>query len=126
MFMTKNVIANLMRKSSTRLYPAEVREPFKGFRGMLENDINVCIFCKKCQLVCPSQCIKVDLKARTWECDPFACVYCGICVDHCPVASLSMRATYRPVSAEREMINLQGPPKVAKAKAGEKKEKEEE
>jgi len=126
MFMTKNVIKNLLCKSATRMYPAVTREPFAGFRGMLENAIDVCIFCKKCQLSCPSQCIKVDLKARTWECDPFACVYCGVCVDVCPVASLSMRATYRPVTAEREMIFMQGPPKAVKAKAGEKKEEKKE
>jgi ech hydrogenase subunit F len=124
MFMTKNVLANLLGKSATRLYPFETREPFAGFRGMLENDIDVCIFCKKCQLVCPSQCIKVDLKARTWTCDPFACVYCGVCVDNCPVSSLSQRATYRPVAAEREMILMQGPPKAVKAKKEEKKEEE--
>ena len=90
MFMTKNVLKNLLGKSVTRLYPVEVREPFKGFRGMLENAIDVCIFCKKCQLVCPSQCITVDLKARTWECDPFACVYCGVCVDNCPVERVAV------------------------------------
>ncbi|MBF0480946.1 MAG: 4Fe-4S binding protein [Desulfovibrionaceae bacterium] len=124
MFMTKNVLKNLFSKSATRLYPAEVRAPFKGFRGMLENAIDVCIFCKKCQLACPSQCLKVDLKARTWECDPFACVYCGVCVDVCPVASLSMRDAYRPVTGEREMIFMQGAPKAVKEKK-EKKEKDE-
>lgn len=115
--MTKNVVRNLLTKSATRLYPFDVREPFEGYRGRLDNRIEECIFCKTCQVKCPSQCITVDAKAGTWECDPFACVYCAICVDHCPVHCLFMDNTHRKPSAEREMIHLQGTPKKKKAPA---------
>lgn len=115
--MTKNVVRNLLTKSATRLYPIDVREPFEGYRGRLDNRIEECIFCKTCQVKCPSQCITVDAKAGTWDCDPFACVYCAICVDHCPVHCLFMDNTHRKPSAEREMIHLQGTPKKKKAPA---------
>ncbi|MDQ7830202.1 MAG: 4Fe-4S ferredoxin [Desulfovibrionaceae bacterium] len=113
--MTKNVVRNLLTKSATRLYPFDVREPFEGYRGRLDNRIEECIFCKTCQVKCPSQCITVDAKAGTWDCDPFACVYCAICVDHCPVHCLFMDNTHRKPSAERETIHLQGTPKKKKA-----------
>jgi len=112
--MTKNVVSNLLRKSSTRLYPMEVRGNFEGFRGTLENRIEDCIFCGMCQRKCPSQCISVDMKAGTWECDPYACVYCGVCVDHCPVKCLSMSKEHRKATAQKEMIHLQGTPKAKK------------
>jgi ech hydrogenase subunit F len=115
--MTKNVVRNLLTKSATRLYPVDVREPFEGYRGRLDNRIEECIFCKTCQVKCPSQCITVDAKAGTWECDPFACVYCAICVDHCPVHCLFMDNTHRKPSVDREMIHLQGTPKKKKAPA---------
>ncbi|QLA14890.1 4Fe-4S dicluster domain-containing protein [Desulfolutivibrio sulfoxidireducens] len=112
--MTKNVVRNLFTKSATRLYPLEVREPFAGYRGRLDNRIEDCIFCKTCQVKCPSQCITVDPKAGTWECDPFACVYCAICVDHCPVKCLFMDNHHRTPVVEREMIHLQGTPRKKK------------
>ncbi|NMC50181.1 MAG: 4Fe-4S ferredoxin [Desulfovibrio sp.] len=115
--MTRNVVRNLLTKSATRLYPFDVREPFEGYRGRLDNRIEDCIFCKTCQVKCPSQCITVDPKAGTWECDPFACVYCSICVDHCPTKCLFMDNHHRAPSVEREMIHLQGTPRKKKAAA---------
>ena len=82
--MTKNVVANLFAKSSTRLYPFAVRGHFEGFRGTLNINIDECIFCSTCAKKCPSQCIEVDVKGRTWACDTFACVYCSNCVEACP------------------------------------------
>lgn len=112
--MTKNVVANLLTKSSTRLYPFAVRGHFEGFRGTLVNNIDECIFCRTCMIKCPSQCITVDNKAGTWACDAMACVYCGVCVDVCPTSCLSMTNAHRPVAAQREEIFLQGVPKKKK------------
>ena len=117
MKMLNNVLENLFSKYSTRMYPAEVRTPFKDFRGELYNDIDDCIFCGMCARKCPSQCIAVDKKEATWVCDAFACVYCGICVEACPVQCLHQKETYRPVSRERVMMNLKGEVK-APAKKG--------
>ncbi|MCK7512752.1 MAG: hypothetical protein MZV70_57775 [Desulfobacterales bacterium] len=55
--MTPNIVRNLVVKKSTRMYPAEVREPFAKVRGELINDIERCIFCGTCEVKCPSQCI---------------------------------------------------------------------
>lgn len=115
--MTKNVVRNLLTKSSTRLYPVEVRGHFDGYRGRLDNKIEDCIFCKSCQVKCPSQCISVDNKAGIWECDPYACVYCGVCVDVCPTHCLSMSKEHRKPTAEKSIIHLQGTPKKKKADA---------
>lgn len=114
--MTWNILENVSKKSATRLYPFEVREPFEDARGELYCDVEECIFCMTCARKCPSQCLSVDKKAQTWVCDTMACVFCGICVDACPVNCLGQKAAYRPVTSEREVISLKSnkPPKVPK------------
>lgn len=112
--MTKNVLRNLSRKSSTRLYPFVKREAFERYRGRLDINIEECIFCRTCDLRCPSQCIDVDVKARTWDCDPFACVYCAVCVEACPTHCLSMSNEHRAATGEREHMHYQGKPKAPK------------
>jgi ech hydrogenase subunit F len=106
--MTKNVVTNLLHKSSTRLYPFAVRGHFEGFRGRLDINIDDCIFCRSCMLKCPSQCITVDNKLGTWACEAMSCIYCGVCVDVCPTSCLSMSKEHRAVATERQTMHYQG------------------
>lgn len=126
MYMLSNVLRNISKKYATRLYPFQTRPAFEGFRGRLVNNIDDCIFCKSCQIKCPSQCITVDPKAGTWECDPFACVYCSVCVDVCPTKSLNMVNVHRAPSHEKFAMFQQGTPRrTKKAEKAEKAEKTE-
>lgn len=109
--MTTRVLTHLIGKSATRLYPAEVRDPFDGARGELSIDISRCILCKTCARKCPSQCITVEPSEGLWQLDPFACLSCGVCVDTCPKQCLSFLQKYRPPMEQREMISLHGEPK---------------
>ena len=117
--MTKNVLRNLMGKPSTRLYPFVRREPFDGFRGTLDINPDECISCGTCARRCPSQCITVDSKARTWQCDSFACVYCSACVEVCPTQCMTMTNITKPPAGQKDLIFYHGKPKEPK-----KKEKE--
>lgn len=116
MYMLDKVLRNVTRKYATRLYPVQQRDNFDRVRGTLINNVEACIFCKSCQLKCPSQCLKVDPKAGTWTCDTFACVACGVCVEACPTKCLSMKAEHRTASPEKFQIAMQGTPKAKKAK----------
>jgi formate hydrogenlyase subunit 6/NADH:ubiquinone oxidoreductase subunit I len=109
--MTPNVLRNLFFPKATRRYPRQVRPLFENVRGALLNDIEKCTFCSACALKCPSLCITVDKKAATWGYDPFACVFCGICVDICPAKSLHQQSEYRLPLPGRETITLKGEPK---------------
>ena len=111
--MTPTIFRNLFSQRATRLYPIEKRDTFKDVRGELIFDVEKCTFCVRCQMACPSQCITVDRKAATWECDSFACVYCGVCSDTCPDGALHHEEAYRPVSREKGKMFFQG---VLKAK----------
>jgi ech hydrogenase subunit F len=120
MNMTPTVLRNLFTKKATRLYPFEVREPFKKYRGELVNNMETCTFCTLCSKKCPSQCITVDRKAGTWDLDPYACIGCGICVQNCPVSSLSMTNDHKKPAAQKAMVNMQGTPPKPKKKAAPK------
>ena len=117
--MTSTILKNFVTGKATRLYPIETREAFPDVRGELIFDVDKCTFCVRCQMDCPSQCITVNRKEATWECDSFACVYCGICSDVCPDDALHHAEAYRPVAREKSMMFYKGvlKPKEKKAKA---------
>jgi len=117
--MTKNVLQNLAKKPSTRLHPYVRREPFAGFRGTLDINPDECIFCGLCAKKCPSQCIEVDSKACTWQCDSFACVYCSVCVEACPTQCMTMTNVTKPPAGQKDVIFHQGKPKPKKKTAEE-------
>jgi ech hydrogenase subunit F len=104
MFMTINVLKNLVTKYATRLYPFTKRETFKDVKGELKIEMEKCILCGVCQMRCPSQCIVVNKQGKSWQVDPFSCVYCGICVDACPVKCLYQERMYRAPLAEKDIV----------------------
>ena len=108
MFMTPHILKNLFSKSATRLYPMERRDPFERARGELSISVEDCIFCGACARKCPSQCITVEKTAAKWILDPMACIGCGICVSACPKSCLQQVQVYRPPTATREVLVLQG------------------
>jgi len=114
--MTKNVLQNLMGKSSTRLYPFTKRETFPSFRGTLDINVDECIFCGTCAKKCPSQCIEVDVKGRVWTCDTFACVYCSNCVEACPTQCMTMAPATKPPAGAKDLLIYKGKPKEPKEK----------
>ena len=106
--MTPNIINNLFTTKSTRLYPTKVRDTFPGVRGELVNNIEKCNLCTVCAVKCPSNCIKVDRQLATWVYDPFACVYCGICVETCTAQSLHIEEKYRSPVQSKSIVSLKG------------------
>lgn len=122
MYMLKNILQNLVNDYATRPYPYEVREPLKGYRGLIYNQIEDCIFCSSCARKCPTDAINVDPKEGLWIYDPFLCVYCSACVDICPTHCLKQEAVHRKPSVSKFLVQKQGTPPKKKAKKGEEEE----
>ena len=57
-----------------------------GVKGAVKPDwiAETCVFCGKCQAVCPQKAITVDRKNRTVEIDREKCFLCGRCINSCP------------------------------------------
>lgn len=113
-------------------YP-EVRRPVPA-RARLLHRINrrpdgspKCVACMLCPSVCPSGCINVvaeespepgiEKRPASFEIDLSRCVFCGFCVEACPVDAIRMDSgTIPPASEDRfRMVTtldelLAGPP----------------
>lgn len=79
---------NLFKKPATRLYPIEASPVAKNYRGLIKYNEQHCIFCLKCEDVCPPGAIlfdtEVDSGKQTYFYNPYLCIYCSECVRACP------------------------------------------
>jgi ech hydrogenase subunit F len=76
-------LRNLFRPAFTRRYPKQKPVIPQGFRGKLAHDPVKCIYCGMCAKYCPSNCITVDQKRKTWTHDLGQCLFCGQCAETC-------------------------------------------
>jgi len=82
-----DVLKNFFTKPFTRRYPKEKLQPFDKFRGRLIYLPKKCIGCMKCARNCPSHSINFHKKGDI-DFDMGQCIYCGLCVDICPVGAI--------------------------------------
>lgn len=81
------------RKEVTQQYPEVKREPPDRFRGKLFVNINICTGCTACARICPVDAITLKtvrdeskkLRPVVFDIDNARCMYCGLCVEACPV-----------------------------------------
>jgi glutamate synthase (NADPH/NADH) small chain len=94
----------LTRKPVT--VPLEPREAAASYRGFHLNDWEKCIGCSTCQKICDNEAITMvhipdlpadplkGVRAQRPAIDYGRCCWCGLCVDVCPSASLSLSREY--------------------------------
>lgn len=86
---------NLFKKPQTIEYPLKPIEKDKEYRGLIEYGQEDCIYCLKCEKVCPPGAIlfvpvenppenKKNKKGLQYHYNPHLCIYCGECVRACP------------------------------------------
>lgn len=78
---------NLFKSVYTGDYPAKEIHLPKGYRGLIEHDSGACIYCDKCEKVCPPGAIlfyQQEAGDKEYRYNPWLCIYCGECVRACP------------------------------------------
>lgn len=105
------VFGHYFVKEVTLQYPHEKTALPDTQRGALcllryENHEERCVGCDLCGVACPSACIKVVSEvdeegghvvrryASSFDIDITKCVFCGFCVEACPVNALAMTKMY--------------------------------
>lgn len=111
-----NMNPNSMRKEITEQYPDPVSSRTVDdlpprTRGLLKNDIRICIGCHDCARVCPTDCIRIESQhdpetQKEWvsvfDIDHSACIFCGLCVEVCTPNSLVHTRRYEGAALDRK------------------------
>ncbi len=107
----------LLGKPVTLQYPEERWTPYPRFRGLhrllrTEEGKEKCVACCLCAAVCPSRCITIETGenaqhekyAQRYEIDIARCIFCGYCVEACPVGALLMSGDYELAEYSRDRL----------------------
>lgn len=102
-------IGNLFRKPVTVSYPLEKTYIPDDYRGLIGFDENLCIWCRRCEMVCPPGAIVFSQDAegkQTYHFNRAVCIYCGECVRVCPKeGAIYQTAEPAPCALKAENIN---------------------
>jgi NADH-quinone oxidoreductase subunit I len=106
-------LKHLFKKPITLQYPEEKPAVAPRFRGLhtlkVSHDRAKCVACYLCPTVCPAKCITVeagedanhDKFAAVYEIDMLRCIFCGYCVEACPVDALGMTQNFELANYKR-------------------------
>ncbi len=100
--------------STTVEYPKQKLKMSPRFRGLHRlvptQTREKCVACYLCPTVCPAKCITVESTEneqgekypKVYKIDLLRCIFCGYCVEACPVEALEMSDTYELANFKRE------------------------
>ena len=110
----KITLSHMFKKPITLQYPKERPVVARGFRGLhalnVAHDRAKCVACYLCPTVCPAKCITVeaaedenhDKYAAKYEIEILRCIFCGYCVEACPVDALKMTESFELAGYSRD------------------------
>ncbi|GFE56886.1 MULTISPECIES: NADH-quinone oxidoreductase subunit NuoI [Geobacteraceae] len=110
----KITFLHMFKKPVTLQYPKERPVVVPNYRGLhalkVSHEQAKCVACYLCPTVCPAKCITVeagedakhDKYAARYEIDLLRCIFCGYCVEACPVDALKMTQEFELANYKRE------------------------
>lgn len=117
-------LRNVFRKPTTVEFPAVRRPRPERYRASFallhdEQGDELCVGCKACERICPSQIITVELVKREspvsgkkrayaseFVLDANACIYCELCVQVCPTDAIVMVKLPEEPAFQRQSLVL--------------------
>jgi NAD(P)H-quinone oxidoreductase subunit I len=106
--MLPELIRNFLRKPNTVKYPFERLTPPKDFRGKIVWEADKCTGCMACVRDCPTNAIEVnrvapDIRKFNTVYKMFICIFCGQCVDSCPVDCIHWTSQFELAGSKEQM-----------------------
>lgn len=101
---------NLFKPPLTLEFPAKPNPVPAHYRGLIEFSDEHCIYCDKCEVVCPPQAILFTQNSdgsKVYHYNPYLCIYCSECVRACPKPgeALWQEETLAPPALKAEDVN---------------------
>lgn len=105
--------------STTVDYPnvkLEMSPRFRGLHRLVPTQTREkCVACYLCPTVCPAKCITVESAEneqgekypKVYKIDLLRCIFCGYCVEACPVEAIEMSDEYELANYKREDFNFE-------------------
>jgi len=106
------MLGMFVKKADTSLYPAIQANVADKFRGMLAFDAGLCVGCKLCQKVCPTDAIIIEKTEEAGEKRFIAvvqldkCIFCGQCVDTCNKDALRNTADFELACGDKNSLTV--------------------
>ncbi len=66
-------------------------------------DMSRCIWCRRCEMSCPTSAIRTNPKEKTQSVTRTRCIACRTCVEVCPTTTITMMPDYSKPSAGIEV-----------------------
>ena len=99
-------------------YPEEVQPVPARFKGTLrlyrdEQGEPLCIACKLCQNICPTDCFDIAgerppgarrMRPTKYDWKLGRCTFCGLCVEVCPTDAIRFSLEFRMSSVEKDRL----------------------
>jgi len=113
--MVPHMLKMFGKKASTSLYPAIQANVAERFRGMLAFDAGLCVGCKLCEKVCPTDAIKIEKMENTEETGEKRyiavvqldkCIFCGQCVDTCRKGALRNTSDFELACSDKNALTV--------------------
>ena len=113
---------HLVKRPHTIRYPYQEhvdmegkRLPTEVLRGFHSNDLEKCIGCKMCGMICMNDAISYEeipeLEVEKGKkirpvIDYGRCCYCGLCAEVCPTGSLKLTPNFKLIDVDREKFRF--------------------
>lgn len=82
-----SAFTNIFKKPHTSSYPMQKSVLPPQYRGLIVHNPETCIWCDKCENVCPPGAIlffQNEDGSKVYDYNPWLCIYCGECIRACP------------------------------------------